>query len=95
MNRELNSNDAVYKIMWSRTTKLLRNNASVDRLAAYLVKTNPDFDTTELVKKGYIKHFPYSSDTLWAIRDLWYTVTEKEDEKRFRILLKEVEHVQC
>lgn len=75
-----------------RLKKKCREQITTDRLAAILVRTNPDFPVETLIREGYIKEFPYKPEVLWRIKELWYTVPERDIEKKFKQLLKEVEH---
>ena len=93
MNQTINSSlsPLIEDLRLYRTlTRRARLGHSVERLAAYLVKTNPNFDMSKLVERGYISSFPYSPQLLWRIREAWHLIPVKQDEERFRLILAQL-----
>ena len=84
--------DDINPVTWKRVTKMLRDQAPIEEVGAYLARHDPDFDTSYLVERGYLARFPYSTDLLWMIRDRWYTVKERKIKDRFIALLEEINH---
>lgn len=78
--------------MTKKLMKYIRRGYSTAYIAAVIVKNNPDYDVSPLIQKGYIKQFPYTPELLWRIRDKWYSIHERNIEKKFLRLLKEVQN---
>lgn len=75
-------------VLWRKVTKRIRQGVSLEGLAAYIVKRDPDFEAEELVRFGYLEYWPYTRSMLWNIRSHWTELPIKGDEERFTALFQ-------